>query len=319
MDLLDKFIGSLLGAAVGDALGMPLEGFSSLEIQRAFGRVVDMLPAPEHHFHHGLQAGQYTDDTEETLILAESIIEAQGFSGDAFAEHLMRWGSKWILDERLNRGVGITTRSAIENMLSGKPWQDAGVSIETCGAAMRAAPIGLVYHWDLSMVARYSELQSIVTHRSRAARAGAVALAVGVALSLLDLPRMKILEVSTEIASRISPELGRKLEEVQVFLQSDRDPSDALELLGTSPSVHDAVPSAFYCFVRLDPEDALVEAVNAGGDTDSVASMAGALAGARYGTSWIPQRWLSHLENRDRIEEMGRDLGRLSLRLSGRV
>lgn len=319
MDLLDKFIGSLLGSAVGDALGMPLEGFSALEIQRAFGRVVDMLPAPEHHFHHGLRAGQYTDDTEETLILAESIIEAQGFSGDVFAEHLIRWGSAWVLDERLNRGVGITTRSAIENMLSGKPWQDAGVSIDTCGAAMRAAPVGLVYHWDLSMVTRYSELQSIVTHRSRAARAGAVAVAVGVALSLLDLPRMKILEVSAETASRISPELGRKLEEARILHQSGRDPSDALELLGTSPSVHDAVPSAFYCFVHLDPEDALVEAVNAGGDTDSVASIAGALAGARYGTSWIPERWLLHLENRDRIEELGRDLGRLSLRLSGRV
>ncbi|MEM0498518.1 MAG: ADP-ribosylglycohydrolase family protein, partial [Methanothrix sp.] len=105
----------------------------------------------------------------------------------------------------------------------------------------------------------------------------------------------------------------------RVLLHSDRDPSDALELLGTSPSVHDAVPSAFYCFVRLEPEEALVEAVNAGGDTDSVASMAGALAGARYGTSWIPERWLSQLENRDMIEELGRDLGRLSLRLSGRV
>lgn len=319
MELLDKFIGSLLGAAVGDALGMPLEGFSALEIKRAFGRVVDMLPAPEHHFHYGLQAGQYTDDTEETLILAESLIEAQGFSGDVFAEYLIRWGSTWILDERLNRGVGITTRSAIENMLSGKPWQEAGVSIETCGAAIRASPIGLVYHWDLSMVSRYSELQSIVTHRSRAAMGGAVAVAVGVALSLLDLPRMRILEVSTEIASKISPEVGRKLEEVKVLLQSERDPSDALELLGTSPAVYDAVPSAFYCFVRLEPEEALVEVVNAGGDTDSVASMAGALAGARYGTSWIPERWLSHLENRERIVELGRELGQLSLRLSGRV
>lgn len=319
MDLLDKFIGCLLGSALGDALGMPLEGLSALEIQRSFGRVVEMLPAPDHHFHHGLQAGQYTDDTEETIILAESLLEAQGFSGDLFAERLVRWGSTWILDERLDRGVGITTRSAIENMLSGKPWQDAGVDIETCGAAMRAAPIGLVYHWDLSMVSRYSELQSIVTHRSRGARAGAVAVAVGVALSLLDLPRMKILEISTDIASRISPELGRKMDEVRIFLESDRDPSDVLELLGTSPSVHDAVPSAFYCFVRLDPEDALVEAVNAGGDTDSVASMAGVLAGARYGTSWMPERWLSHLENRDRIEELGRELGQLSLRISGRV
>ncbi len=317
MNLFDKFVGSLLGIAIGDALGMPLEGLTRLEIERNFGRVVDMLPAPEHHFHQGLRAGQYTDDTEESLILAESIIEARGFSADVFAERLMRWGSAWILDERLDRGVGLTTRSAIENMLAGMHWQDSGVEIETCGAAMRVAPLGLVYHWDLSLLARYAELQSIITHKSCASRAGAVAVAVGVALSLLGLSPMKVLKISRDIASRTSPDLGRKLSEVEMLISTE--PTDALETLGTSPSVYEAVPSAFYCFVALDPEDALIEAANAGGDTDSVASIAGALVGARYGTSWIPDRWLSDLENRERIEDIGKALAQISMELSKKL
>jgi len=73
MDMLDRFRGCLLGAAVGDALGMPTEGYTAEEIRVRFGIVEEMMPSPEGHFHFGLQAGQFTDDTEETLLLAESI------------------------------------------------------------------------------------------------------------------------------------------------------------------------------------------------------------------------------------------------------
>ncbi|MDD4093365.1 MAG: ADP-ribosylglycohydrolase family protein, partial [Methanothrix sp.] len=82
MQLLDRFRGCLFGVAAGDALGMPTEGYTAQEIQSKFGLVRDMLPAPAGHFHTGLSAGQFTDDTEETLLLAESLIEASGFSAD---------------------------------------------------------------------------------------------------------------------------------------------------------------------------------------------------------------------------------------------
>ena len=104
MDLSDRFRGCLLGVAVGDALGMPTEGYTAREISSKFGMIRVMMPAPEGHFHSGLCAGQFTDDTEETLILAESIIEADGFSPDRFAKKLTAWGTAWKLDERLNRG-----------------------------------------------------------------------------------------------------------------------------------------------------------------------------------------------------------------------
>jgi ADP-ribosylglycohydrolase len=142
MDMLDRFRGCLLGAAAGDALGMPTEGYTAYEIRSLFGQVRDMMPAPAGHFHTGLLAGQFTDDTEETLILAESLIESFGFSPTRFADKLIAWGTAWTMDERLNRGVGFATRSAVESMIAGTSWQEAGLSIPTCGAAMRAAPIG---------------------------------------------------------------------------------------------------------------------------------------------------------------------------------
>jgi ADP-ribosyl-[dinitrogen reductase] hydrolase len=314
-DMLDLFKGCFLGSAAGDAMGMPTEGYTAREISSLFGQVRDMLPAPEGHFHTGLLAGQYTDDTEETLILAESMIEATGFSGGRFADRLMEWGSAWALDERLNRGVGLTTKSSVEQMLSGTPWQESGFGIPTCGSAMRAAPIGLLYHCDLGIVSRYADLQSICTHSGPAARAGSIAIASGVALCLMGIPKQAILRIASELSSRADKEFADRLMWAGSLL--DIDPADALLAIGNSPAVFEAVPAAFYCFIRFEPLEGLIRAVNGGGDTDSIASMAGALSGAFYGTSWIPERWLSCLEGRVRIMQTAERLADLSIGLCG--
>jgi ADP-ribosylglycohydrolase len=310
MDLLDRFRGCLLGVAVGDALGMPTEGYTALEIKAKFGMVTEMLPAPEGHFHSGLLAGQYTDDTEETLLLAESLIEASGFSPDRFAEKLAAWGAAWTLDERLNRGVGFATRSAVESMIAGASWQQSGLSIPTCGAAMRAAPIGLLYHPDLNVVKSYADLQSLPTHTSAAARAGAVAVAVGVALGTAGFSRDVIFRNAASQASRLDAEFAERLLWAGTLL--DLPPEDALGLIRNSPLAMESVPAAFYCFLKFEPTQALIMAASSGGDTDSIASIAGSLFGAALGASWIPQSWLAALEGKERIEGAARGLCRLA-------
>jgi ADP-ribosylglycohydrolase len=300
MDLLDRFRGCLLGAAVGDALGMPTEGYTAQEISSKFGQVRQMLPALENHFHTGLLAGQFTDDTEETLLLAESMIDASGFSADRFAEKLAAWGASWTLDERLNRGVGFATRSAVESMIAGKAWQQSGQMVPTCGSAMRTSPIGLLYHTDLNIVTRYADLQSLPTHTSSAARAAAVAVAVGVALSCSGFSREMILRDAASKASRLDLDLAERLLWVGTLL--DLKPQDALGLIRNSPLAKETVPAAFYCFLKFEPEEALIMAAGGGGDTDSIASIAGSLFGAAFGPSWIPKRWLDALEGKQRIE-----------------
>lgn len=310
MSLRDRFRGCLLGGAAGDALGMPVEGYTAEQIQSLFGRIEDMHSPPEGHFHACHQPGQFTDDTEETLILAESIIEHKGFSANGFSERLMRWGSTWSLDQRLSSGVGFATRSAVESMIAGTPWQESGISIPTCGSAMRAAPIGLFYHADLGLIRSYADLQSLPTHSSPASRAGAVAVAAGVALGLLGLPKEMILEGAARQAGRLDPDLAGRLLWVRTLL--DLPPKDAQDMIRNSPLARETVVSAFYCFLRFEPEEGLVAAASGGGDTDSVASIAGNLFGAAYGEGWIPERWLVPLDQKERIEGIAEDLFNLS-------
>ncbi len=310
MSMLDRFRGCLLGGAVGDALGMPSEGYTADEIQTKFGVVQEMIPSPEGHFHFGLQAGQFTDDTEETLLLAESMIEASGFSCDKFADKLVAWGTAWTLDERLNRGVGFTTRSSVENLITGRSWKESGIDVPTCGSAMRASPVGLLYHCDLDMVSRYADLQSLPTHCGLAARAGAVAVAVAIALCLKGFPKEVTLRMAAEKARWLDPELADRI--ILAGSLQDREAAAALETIGTSPLVSETVPAAFYCFLKFEPEEALILAASSGGDTDSIASIAGSLFGALQGAEWIPERWLVPLEQKGRIEHAAMGLADLS-------
>lgn len=299
-----------MGVAVGDALGMPTEGYTAREISSKFGQVREMMQAPEGHFHSGLSAGQFTDDTEETLLLAESLIEASGFSADRFAEKLAAWGAAWTLDKRLNRGVGFATRCAVENMIAGTAWQQSGLAIPTCGSAMRAAPIGLLYNFDLNIVKSYADLQSLPTHTSTAARAAAVAVAVGVALSVNGFSKEMILRSAVSQASRLDAYFAERLLWVGTLL--DLQPEDALGMIRNSPLASETVPAAFYCFMKFEPQEALIMAASGGGDTDSIASIAGSLFGASSGPSWIPQSWLAALEGRKRIEDAASGLSELS-------
>ncbi|OYV14606.1 MAG: ADP-ribosylglycohydrolase [Methanosaeta sp. NSM2] len=310
MQLLDRFRGCLLGGAAGDALGMPTEGYTAQEIRSRFGPIREMMAAPEGHFHSGLKAGQFTDDTEETLLLAESLTESCGFSAERFAERLASWGSNWTLDERQNRGVGFVTRSAVESLITGTRWQQSGLSISTCGSAMRAAPIGLLYHFDLTMARSYADLQSLPTHISLAARAASVAVAVGVALALHGFSKEAVVQGAASWSSRLDGDFGDKL----LYACSLRDlpAGEALELIRTSPLAIETVPAAFYCYQNFDAEEGLITAAGGGGDTDSIASIAGSLFGASQGVSWIPRRWLEPLEGKDRIEDAARGLWQLS-------
>jgi ADP-ribosylglycohydrolase len=192
------------------------------------------------------------------------------------------------------------------SMIAGTPWQESGISIPTCGSAMRAAPIGLLYHADLNLVRSYADLQGLPTHSAPASRAGAIAVAVGVALCLIDLPKETILENAARQAGRVDRELAERLIWVQSLL--DLPPEEAMGLIRNSPLSKETVVSAFYCFLRFRPEEGLIAAASGGGDTDSIASIAGNLFGAAYGASWIPQRWLVELEQKERIEGIAKEL-----------
>ncbi|VVB84137.1 ADP-ribosylglycohydrolase [uncultured archaeon] len=300
--LRNKYTGCMLGAAIGDALGKQNEGLKRKDILSK-GYVKDYGLAPAGCPGENLRSGQFTDDTEQMILLAQSLIECSGFDAADFAARIARWGADALADPVRKKLVGPSSSAAVSRLNSGVSWQESGSIIPSCGSAMRAAPMGLFYS-NLDEIEEKAALSSIPTHNSSAAIAGAVAVGLGVRCALDGMECPKIIKECFERSSKYDEGLGKKI--LYSFDMSDEEPDRAFEKLGTSYLVYETVPSAFYCFSRYfdEPEKAMIEAVNAGGDTDSIACITGALCGARHGMDVFPERWIKGLEKRERIEKI---------------
>jgi ADP-ribosyl-[dinitrogen reductase] hydrolase len=298
--LRGRYIGCMVGAAIGDALGKQNEGRSRKDIL-SNGYVKDYGKAPNGSSGEKLRAGQYTDDTEQMIILAQSLIDRNGFDAGDFAKKISTWGVDALADPLRKKLVGPSSSAAVARLNSGISWKESGSIIPSCGSAMRVAPLGLFY-CDLDVIEEKAALSSIPTHNSSAAIAGAVAVAVGVRCALDGMECPEIIKESSVRASKHDEGLGKKI--VFSFKKRNEEPDKAFNELGTSYLVNETVPSAFYCFSRYfnKPEKAIIEAVNAGDDTDSIACITGALCGAQYGIDAFPMRWIMGLENRDLVE-----------------
>lgn len=301
-ELKDKYTGCMLGAAIGDALGKQNEGITREEILKR-GCIKDYGRTPKGSPGEKLRAGQYTDDTEQMLVLAQSLISSDGFDAKDFADRILKWGLEIRNDPSRSPLLGPSSSAAIEKLNSGISWKESGSDIPSCGSAMRAAPIGLFFN-DTDEVEKNAVLSSIPTHKSKVAIAGAVALAVAVRCVLDGADRLEIIKQTCKKTSNHDIDLARKIE--FSFELRNKLPDMVFSRLGTSYFVYDTVPSAFYCFSRYfeEPEKAIIEAVNSGGDTDSIGCITGALCGALHGIGCFSKEWTNGLENREIVENV---------------
>jgi len=308
--LRSKYTGCMLGAAIGDALGKQNEGLGRKDILEN-GYVTDYGKAWPGCPGENLREGQYTDDTEQMIVLAQSLIECNGFNAVDFAGKIAKWGSDAQNDPVRKKLVGPSSAAAISRLNSGITWKESGSDIPSCGSAMRVAPIGLFYN-DMDEIESNAALSSIPTHNSKGAIAGAVAVAVAVRSALCEKDCSEIIKDTAGKASKYDAGLAKKIE--LSFEKKDIEPDKVFEEFGTSYLVYDTVPCAFYCFSRhfAVPEKAIIEAVNAGGDTDSIACITGALYGALHGIDVFPEKWLKGLENRKMIEHLSNAIWRKS-------
>ncbi len=300
--LKSRYFGCMLGAAIGDALGKQNEGLQRKDILRN-GFIINFGKAPTGCPGEKLRAGQYTDDTEQMILLAQSLIDCSGFDAGDFAERMAQWGADALADPLRKALVGPSSSAAVCRLKSGISWKNSGSRIPSCGSSMRAAPIGLFYS-DLDEVEEKAALSSIPTHNSSGAIAGAVAVSVGVRCALDGMESPEIIKESCVRASKYDEGLGKKIG--YSFEKRNEEPDKVFAELGTSYLVNETVPSAFYCFSGHfeEPEKAIIEAANAGGDTDSIACITGALSGARHGIDAFPKRWIKGLENMELVESI---------------
>ncbi len=317
----ERFLGCLLGLAIGDALGMPVEGWSAERIARAHGWVDGYLPRLDAAGGIVVPAGEFTDDTELALCLVESIVAARGFvdpelAGYSFLRVARGEGGRF-LDE--------TTRLALARAEETGDFQ-AGLSHDPPSAAVaaRVAPVGLMHalgRFNPEVFTREVMRAGLITHASPEALNGALAVAYAVRLLVAEEvpPELLIDEVVAFIdEDRVARRLRLAGQLAAQGGDRERDLAN-LSRLGTSEDVAESVAAALYCFAA-HPDDfaaAVLTAVNAGGNSASIAAMAGALSGAHLGARAIPAPLVDGLEGRMYILMAGPGLYQAAQRRAG--
>lgn len=282
--LADRFEGCLLGLAVGDALGGKFEAQSADAIRARFASVEALMAHPQEEI-------WYTDDTQMAIGVAESLVA----HGEVVDEHLCR---TFVANYDPSRGYGRGARAILEAMEDGREHRQVaeryfpGGSFGN-GAAMRVAPVGLLFRDDRQRLWEQARLSALPTHRHPLGIEGAQVLALAVALASHS-DRFDPAAFFDELLSACgSQEYRAKLDEAR-RVRSTAD----LAALGNGIAALHSVPTAIASF-RLTPEsfeEAIGNVILLGGDTDTLAAMAGALSGAYLGVGRLSSRLIDLLE-----------------------
>ena len=334
---LENYQSVFLGCAIGDALGMPVEGWKPQQIKRYATRITDFIDAVEVRDRDGalirqdefgklgyynleLQAGQYTDDTILTLALAESLIAEQGINIEDIAQRqLAEYTKRQREDGTVREGFGGTTREAFKNLLAGKsPYESGVVGGPGNAPAMKMSPMGLYIHTtgQVDYGLNAAEVIGKITHLDPRSLASGVVQAYAVCSLLLDCPRKDFAEALADVCRQwekpVTPEFsladkGTLTERLQWVAQhQDVSAEEAYQHLRSSSKVYSSYPFAVFMFQKYwdEPVNGLIETVNYGGDCDTTGAIYGALAGARHGLCW-PEKWMQEVQNSEYLKELG--------------
>ena len=292
---LDRSVGALLGLAVGDALGAPAEGMR----RGSYRRITDFMPSPA----HGLGPGEWTDDTAMALCLADSLLACRGLDCHDLMRRFLRW---YRLGENAcggrMAGIGQNTRAALEVYESEGSFGANGRHPGSIGngCIMRLAPVAIRYRRNLVDARKAAMLQAGTTHSSTEAVEAAGLMAEMLVAGLRTGDPAAIMDVTyAASAPRVSAiALGSYQRRSREEISSNARAVDTLE-------------AALWCLHQAESfEDAVLAAVNLGGDADTIGATTGQLAGAIFGASAIPRRWVDGLHAADRITDLARTLHR---------
>ena len=318
----DKIKGALLGTAIGDALGMPVEGLSHQNV-RMYYKGIKAYRDDEKR--QDLKAGQWTDDTQFTFALARALTQVRPTSDlpQRAAEAYLT-----LLPEA--RRWGPTTRRAVERLAQGIAWREAGqpalvlrgpdgdeAAQPTNRAAMRAAPLGA--WWAASQTSReeaFAVLRPVfeITHTHPASVVAGVGQAFAVRAALRatseSFDRDAFWSELVDITEWAEAWLGGENQDVSHRLRQLTDhlddfPLDLQDLCnGSGVLADEAWPFAVAMFARGPElvEATLLSTINVGGDADTTGAMTGALLGALHGWSSFPDAWREELEDVCRLE-----------------
>lgn len=289
-----KYRGALLGVATGDALGAPFEGNFSISWRRLYALQQETTEL------------RYTDDTHMTIGVAQSLHACRKFDG----AHMARLFAERYEQEPW-RGYGSGPPQVFRMLRAGTPWQEAARSLYGGqgsfgnGAAMRVAPVALFARGDLDQVDQIARQTAAITHAHELGIDGAALQACAVALVLELNPENKVDASSIITALKRYVRTSTFLEALDkvAALHSRRDDQAVAREIGNGIEAQTSVPAALCSFLAHPAsfDEAIHFALSLGGDTDTIASMTGALSGAYLGENAIPDGWRNRIEGRDEL------------------
>jgi ADP-ribosylglycohydrolase len=333
-DLASRIRGCLLGGAVGDALGAPVEFLKLDEIRAKFGAagLKDFVPA------YG-RLGAITDDTQMTLFTAEGLLRAhvrQSLKGICHPPSVVHHAYyRWFETQQVKRVLSAEEASTLRRpdgwlvthrelwsrrapgrtclaALSETPLQFGALAkndSKGCGAIMRVAPVGLLCR---SLAFDFGREVSAYTHGHPTGYLSGAYFAEVIALLVEGEALREAMEKARAPLERSadSGEVLRAIDAASDLARKVPEPAIGdVEVLGGGWVGEEALAIALYCaLVATSFEQALRLSVNHSGDSDSTGSLAGNLLGVIHGAEVIPDRWLRHLELREVIEEVAGDL-----------
>jgi ADP-ribosyl-[dinitrogen reductase] hydrolase len=299
MDAEDRAIGCLQGLACGDALGRPVEFKTPGQIENLHGEVTEMLGNGT----HGKPAGTITDDTQLALRIARSLEDNGGFRPEDIANRFVEWYESGPFD------IGTTTRDSIQSLQGGVSWKRAGEQVwdhspegsnAGNGSVMRCAPYAIAFTDRSQQLRRISQDSSRITHADPRCTHGCAVLNLTIANCLRgeDSP----LEEALDSASKDAPD------ELVDPLRDLPQSVNPIHLRNTGYVVH-TLQTALYDALRADSfEEAVIAAVNRGGDADTNGAVTGAVTGARFGAGEIPDRWINRIDEASELERLAKSL-----------
>lgn len=288
--MIDTARGSLLGLAVGDALGQPTEGWSPDAIKSKWG-YIESLP-------EGSVA--VSDDTEYALFSAQILLK-YGMKVTS-ADFAHEWIEHIVPQSGPFKGAGFSEMAAIDNLRRGMRPPDSGKHYHSWsdGLAMRAAPFGIVARGDPSEAARLAEIDGVVSHEGEGIYAGQVVAAAiaaattGASLDEIVAAAIAAVPGDSWTARNIAQarEIGVRNEHARGAIRELHD-AFAIDIYPWADLAPEAAGLAFGLLVAGggDMRDSLLAAVNLGRDADTVAAIIGAILGAQSGVAGIPQEW----------------------------
>jgi len=301
MERYERLKGGLFGLIIGDALGVPYEFHSAVEIP-PFHKI-EMEPPKDFARTYQVRPGTWSDDSAQALCLLDSLLECGGFDLENFAGKLMAWlnNGLWAVDGQVF-DCGIQTHASLSRFAAGYPAKECGFTRpdgKGNGALMRVLPVVLYNMGDDEELIQAAQEQCLITH-------GHICNQMCCALYCLWARRIIAgLEIRRAFEAAVAglkeyyqdQEMEDYLFELEQLLRDGNFSGGGYVIDTMRSTMH-------LLFTYKDYESVVKEAIRLGNDTDTTAAVAGGLAGLYYGYSSIPTRWLSGLRDRDEVEKI---------------